>query len=123
VKEEVLDNSFQGAQINLDPRWYGTLRDRSGAGSGALVFPGWRRCRDSREEHVGLRHESERRHLGHADRYVSRNRLQAMLDANLISTWSGLGQERADTTSFFVFAEQWWRRSYRGTSECHGWME
>src|SRR5438093_4978520 len=59
---------------------------------------------------------------GHADRYVSRNRLQAMLDREFDLDVERLGHERADTTSFFAFADTVVARSYRGTSECHGWM-
>src|SRR5437867_11398515 len=59
---------------------------------------------------------------GHADRYVSRNRLQAMLDREFDLDVERLGQERADTTSFFAFADTVVARSYRGTTECHGWM-
>src|SRR5438045_6578451 len=59
---------------------------------------------------------------GHADRYVSRNRLQAMLDREFDLDVERLGQERADTTSFFAFADTVVARSYRGGNECHGWM-
>src|SRR5438309_1571501 len=59
---------------------------------------------------------------GHADRYVSRNRLQAMLDREFDLDVERLGQERADTTSFLAFADTVVARSYRDTSECHGWM-
>jgi len=59
---------------------------------------------------------------GHADRYVSRGRLQAMLDREFDLDVERLGQERGDNTSFFAFADTVVARSYRGTSECHGWM-
>ena len=59
---------------------------------------------------------------GHADRYVSRGRLQAMLDREFDLDVERLGQERGDNTSFFAFADTVVARSYRGTAECHGWM-
>src|SRR5438046_5716373 len=59
---------------------------------------------------------------GHVDRYVSRNRLQAMLDYEFDLDIERLGQERGESTSFFAFADTVVARSYRGTSECHGWM-
>src|SRR6266508_5914320 len=59
---------------------------------------------------------------GHAERYVSRGRLQAMLDREFDLDVERLGQERGDNTSFFAFADTVVARSYRGTSECHGWM-
>src|ERR1700746_765197 len=55
---------FQGAQDQYRSALVRHLcRDRRRAGSGALVFPSRRRRRNGREEHFGLRHESERRHL------------------------------------------------------------
>src|SRR5206468_2431707 len=59
---------------------------------------------------------------GHVDRYVSRNRLQAMLDYEFDLDIERLAAERGDNTSFFAFADTVVARSYRGTSECHGWM-
>src|SRR5437667_11200800 len=59
---------------------------------------------------------------GHVDRYVSRNRLQAMLDHEFGLDIERLGPERGDNTSFFAFADTVVARSYRGTHECHGWM-
>src|SRR5947209_58738 len=59
---------------------------------------------------------------GHADRYVSRGRLQAMLDREFDLDVERLGQERGESTSFFAFADTVVARSYRGTNECHGWM-
>src|SRR5438552_12658756 len=59
---------------------------------------------------------------GHVDRYVSRNRLQAMLDYEFELDVERLAPERGDNTSFFAFADTVVARSYRGTNECHGWM-
>src|SRR3989440_4044269 len=59
---------------------------------------------------------------GHVDRYVSRNRLQAMLDHEFGLDIERLGPERGESTSFFAFADTVVARSYRGTAECHGWM-
>src|SRR2546429_8675848 len=59
---------------------------------------------------------------GHADRYVSRNRLQAMLDREFDLDVERLAQERGDNTSFFAFADTVVARSFRGSNECHGWM-
>src|SRR5438034_2728517 len=53
------------------------------------------------------------------DRYVSRNRLQAMLDYEFDLDIERLAAERGDNTSF---SDTVVARSYRGTSECHGWM-
>src|SRR5262245_23366805 len=59
---------------------------------------------------------------GHSDRYVSRGRLQAMLDREFDLDVERLGAERGESTSFFAFADTVVARSYRGSAECHGWM-
>src|SRR5262245_63143251 len=59
---------------------------------------------------------------GQADRYVSRGRLQAMLDREFDLDVERLAEERGESTSFFAFADTVAARSYRGTTECHGWM-
>jgi hypothetical protein len=59
---------------------------------------------------------------GRAERYVSRERLQAMLDREFDLDVERLGKERGDNTSFFAFADTVVARSYRGGHEFHGWM-
>lgn len=59
---------------------------------------------------------------GHAKRYVSRERLEAMLDRELELTSAQLAESRGPTTAFFAFADTVSAQSYRGNRECHGWM-
>ena len=59
---------------------------------------------------------------GRAARYVSRERLEAMLDRELASNQAELGETRGATSAFFAFADTVSARSYRGNRECHGWM-
>ncbi len=59
---------------------------------------------------------------GPSDRYVSRPRLQAMLDYEQNLTKDRLRDTRGDMTSFFSFADTVAARSFKGGNECHGWM-
>ncbi|MBU6179159.1 MAG: TonB-dependent receptor, partial [Verrucomicrobia bacterium] len=59
---------------------------------------------------------------GSSDRYVSRVRLQAMLDYEFQLNVERLGGKRGDTTAFFAFADTVVARSFKGGNECHGWM-
>jgi hypothetical protein len=59
---------------------------------------------------------------GKADRYVSKGRLQAMLDREFQLDIDRLSDDRGSDTSFFAFADTVVARSYRGGNECHGWM-
>ena len=123
MKEEVLDTHSKALKINLDPRWYGTFAE---IGAGQEVVRWFFRVGGA----AGTVAKSISAYdmkvsdaiYGHADRYVSRNRLQAMLDYEFGLDVERLAAERADTTSFFAFADTVVARSYRGTSECHGWM-
>jgi hypothetical protein len=59
---------------------------------------------------------------GHCDRYVSRQRLQSMLDREYDLMIERLDAKRGAETEFFVFADTVAARSFKGASECHGWM-
>ena len=59
---------------------------------------------------------------GPSKRYVSRDRLQSMLDCEHAIILDKLGPARGDATAFFTFADTVSARNFRGTNECHGWM-
>jgi hypothetical protein len=59
---------------------------------------------------------------GQAERYVSRARLEAMLNYEQELNLTRLGELRGSTTAFFAFANTVSARNYRGTNECHGWI-
>lgn len=59
---------------------------------------------------------------GPADRYVSRRRLQSMLDYEYQLMLERLNEKRGAENEFFVFADTVAARSYKGSNECHGWM-
>jgi hypothetical protein len=59
---------------------------------------------------------------GRSKRYVSRERLQSMLDYEHGLNLERLRSSRGDSTAFFTFADTVAARNYQGTNECHGWM-
>lgn len=59
---------------------------------------------------------------GKAGRYVSRERLLAMLEHEYRLLVERLDAARGEKTRFFVFANTVAARNYAGTNECHGWM-
>lgn len=61
-------------------------------------------------------------HYGTARRYVSRERLESMLEHEWKALQEQLHGKRGSDTEFFVFANTVAARSYKGTHECHGWM-
>ena len=59
---------------------------------------------------------------GDCDRYVSRQRLEAMLSHEQKLTCDRLTLERGTASCFFTFADTVSARNYLGTNECHAWM-
>jgi hypothetical protein len=59
---------------------------------------------------------------GAGTRYVSKERLAAMLDHEFQVLVNRLDHERGATTRFFVFADTVATRNYQGTNEQHGWL-
>ena len=59
---------------------------------------------------------------GAGTRYVSRERLIAMLDYEYRLLVDRLSESRGSNTCFFVFADTIAARNYAGTNEQHGWL-
>lgn len=59
---------------------------------------------------------------GKCGRYVSRERVVAMLDKEYRLLDERLGDERQDQTRFFAYANTVAARSYTGSQHCHGWI-
>ncbi|MEQ8206603.1 MAG: hypothetical protein RIA65_10540 [Woeseia sp.] len=59
---------------------------------------------------------------GDCNRYVSRERLDAMLAYEQDLTRARLQESRGSHARFFTFADTVSARNYHGTNECHGWM-
>ncbi|MEM9080407.1 MAG: TonB-dependent receptor [Verrucomicrobiota bacterium] len=59
---------------------------------------------------------------GKASRYVSRDRVKAMLDHEYETLHSRLAPQRGDHSKFFAYCNTVRARGYNDTAECHGWM-
>jgi hypothetical protein len=59
---------------------------------------------------------------GKAARYVSRERVEEMLDHEYALLRERLDATRGDRTRFFAFADTAAARSFSGNNECHAWM-
>src|SRR6476660_4317565 len=120
---EPLDTHAKALQINLDPRRYGTFAE---IGAGQEVVRWFFRAGGA----AGTIAKSMSAYdmavsdaiYGKAERYVCRQRLEAMLEHEHKLNLDRLSESRGDATSFFAFADTVSALSYRGTSECHGWM-
>ncbi len=59
---------------------------------------------------------------GTGSRYVSRQRLEAMLDREWTQLLNQLEKSRGSQTRFFSFVDTVSARNYAGTNEAHGWL-
>jgi hypothetical protein len=59
---------------------------------------------------------------GAGARYVSKERLEAMLDSEWTQLLNQLNKSRGSTTRFFSFVDTISARNYAGTNEPHGWV-
>ncbi|WAC21036.1 TonB-dependent receptor [Luteolibacter sp. SL250] len=122
-REEVLDTHFKALKVNLDPRWYGTFAE---IGAGQEVVRWFFRVGGA----AGTVAKSMSAYdmvvsdaiYGGSERYVSKGRVQAMLDLEFGLNLERLSEKRGDTTAFFAFADTVVARSFKGGNECHGWM-
>jgi hypothetical protein len=123
MEREKLDTHQKALQVNLDPTKYGTFAE---IGAGQEVARWFFRVGGA----AGTIAKSISAYdmiisdaiYGPSDRYVSRNRLQMMLEYEYKLQYERLSPKRGDTTKFFVFADTVTARSYRNRDECHGWM-
>jgi hypothetical protein len=118
-----LDTHHKALQINLDPSKYGAFAE---IGAGQEVARWFFRVGGA----AGTIAKTMSAYdmtvsdaiYGPADRYVSRKRLQGMLDHEYHLLLERLATKRGSNTKFFVFADTVTARSYQRSDESHGWM-
>jgi len=122
-EQQTIDTHNKALKINLDPRWYGTFAE---IGAGQEVVRWFFRVGGA----AGTIAKSMSAYdmkvsdaiYGQTERYVSRARLQAMVELEYKLNLERLGDARGDNTAFFCFADTVVARSFKGGNECHGWM-
>src|SRR5213596_3646118 len=117
------DTHARALAINLDPSIYGTFAEIGagqevarwfltvGAASGTVA--------QTISAYDKTFSDSE---YGRGTRYVSRERLLAMLDHEYRLLLERLNEPRGQRTRFFVFADTIAARNYLGDNQQHGWL-
>ncbi len=123
VVAEALDTHHKALSINLDAEIYGSFAEigagqevarwflRVGAASGTVAKT---ICAYDKVVSDDL--------YGSGTRYVSRERVEAMLDREWELLVRQLGATRESDSRIFVFADTMSARNFAGTNECHGWI-
>ncbi|MGI9331288.1 MAG: TonB-dependent receptor [Gammaproteobacteria bacterium] len=109
-------------ELNLNPRVYGTIAE-IGAGQevAASFFRAGGAAGTVAKTISAYDMKVSDEIYGKAGRYVSRERVVAMVETEFELLEERLGAEREDTC-FFAFANSVSARNYAGTNECHGWL-
>lgn len=120
---EALSSYNKALRINLDPTKYGTFAE---IGAGQEVVNWFFRASGT----AGTVAKSISAYdmtmsdalYGKSQRYVSRERLTAMLDHEYQILVERLSGQRGGTSTFFSFCNTVRARGYNDNGECHGWL-
>src|ERR1700722_572026 len=118
-----LSTNQKALQINLDHMFYGTFAEIGAGQEVARWFFKVGAAAGTISKSISAYDMAVSDAIyGHSKRYVSRERLQGMLDHEHALNLERLQSTRRDSTAFFAFANTVAARNYQGTNECHGWM-
>lgn len=118
-----LTTNQKALKINLDPARYGTFAEIGAGQEVARWFFKVGGAAGTISKSISAYDMTVSDAIyGKAKRYVSRERLECMLDYEHRLNLERLSSSRGNTTRFFTFADTVSARNYHGTNECHGWM-
>jgi hypothetical protein len=118
-----VDTHQKAVEINLDPSVYGTFAE---IGAGQEVARWFFRVGGAAGTIAKAMSAYDMTFsdaiYGPSDRYVSKQRINAMLDHEFGLLVERLDGKRGDTTKFFVFADTVAAKSFAGKSDPQGWL-
>ena len=118
-----LSTNQKALKINLDPMFYGTFAEIGAGQEVARWFFKVGAAAGTISKSISAYDMAVSDAIyGRCKRYVSRERLQSMLDHEHRLNLERLESSRGGSTAFFAFADTVAARNYQGTNECHGWM-
>ena len=120
---EPSDTHGKALALNLEGLHYGTLAEIGAGQDVARWFLGVGAASGTVAKTISAYDKTVSDHIyGAGTRYVSKERLQAMLDWEYRLLLERLTTSRGENKRFFVFADTVAARNYQGTNEQHGWM-
>ncbi len=123
MNEEKLNTDQKALQINLDRAKYGTFAEIGAGQEVARWFFRVGGAAGTVAKTISAYDMTVSDAIyGPADRYVSRQRLQAMINYEYDLLVKRLDQPRGDKTAFFSFANTVATRSFTRNEEGHGWL-
>ena len=118
-----LSTHQKALKINLDPLWYGSFAEIGAGQEVARWFFKVGGAAGTIAKSISAYYMAVSDAIyGRSKRYVSRERLEKMLDHEHSLNLERLQDSRGASTAFFSFATTVSARNFQGTNECHGWM-
>jgi len=123
MSEPTMDTAQKALQINLDTAKYGTFAEIGGGQEVACSFFRVGGAAGTVAKTISAYDMAVSDAIyGPTDRYVSRQRLQAMLGYEFDLLLQRLGQSRGDKSTFFVFANTVATHSFSHQTDGQGWL-
>lgn len=123
MAESIVDTHQKALAINLDDKIYGTIAEIGAAQEVARWFFRVGAAAGSVAKTMSAYDMQVSDEIyGKADRYVSKERVSAMLDKEYSLLIRRLTDSRGADTRFFAFCNTVAARNFAGTNECHGWV-
>src|ERR1700730_7370315 len=120
---ELLTTNRKALTMNLDEAKYGTFAEIGAGQEVARYFFQAGAADDTVAKSLSVYDmKFSDAFYGKSARYVSRERLELMLNREYDLLIQRLDSTRGDRSTFFVFADTVAAKSFKGTNECHGWM-
>ena len=123
MKPEIEGTHQKALAINLDAKIYGTIAEIGAAQEVARWFFRVGAAAGSVAKTMSAYDMQVSDDIyGEAGRYVSRERLDSMLNTEYGLLVDRLAEKRGHDTRFFAFCNTVAARNFAGTNECHGWV-
>src|SRR5262249_16070660 len=120
---EKLDTHQKALNLNLDPSKFGSFAEIGAGQEVARWFLAVGAASGTVAKTISAYDKEVSDDLyGPGVRYVSKERLEAMLDSEWAQLLKQLQKTRGPQTRFFSFVDTVSARNYAGTNETHGWM-
>ncbi len=120
---EKLDTHHKALTLNLDPSVFGSFAEIGAGQEVARWFLIVGAASGTVAKTISAYDKEVSDDLyGAGSRYVSRQRLEAMLDREWTQLLNQLGKSRGSQTRFFSFVDTVSARNFAGTNEPHGWL-
>ncbi len=123
MEREILSTHQKALQVNLDPSKYGTFAEIGAGQEVARWFFRVGGAAGTIAKTISAYDMTVSDAIyGHSERYVSRERLETMLDHEYALLLTRLREKRGATTRFFVFADTIVAKRYSRRDDAHGWL-